>query len=125
MLFDFWQNYREEDRKRIAACVSQYGSERIYTSDPLVNAIRYVKENEQILHLVNYNYDAGQDRVSPVGDLSVHVPWEGPKAPGLRWLSLDGEQQIACRLEAGELVIEIPRLDLYGLAILNLTPGST
>jgi hypothetical protein len=119
MLLNYWRDYRENDRERIAACVAQYESACIRSSNPLENVIRYIKEETRILHLINYNYDSDRDYVSPIESLSVSVPWEGPKAPGLSWLSLDGEQQLPCRLEEGRLDFEIPRLELYGLAILR------
>ncbi len=119
LLFRFWMEYREEDRENIAASVSRYVSERILTSDPLVNGIRYVKDGKLIIHLINYNYDAGQDQVIPVENLSVQIPWEGSKDPDLRWLSLDGEQNIPCRVESGKAVWMIPKLDMYGMAILQ------
>ena len=119
MLFRFWRNYRDDDRQQITECISQYASARIRTSRVLVNVVRYSKNDEQILHFVNYDYDAAQDLVSPVENLSVRIPWADSRLPELRWLSLDGEQRHPCRLEGGELVFEIPRLELYGLAILN------
>ncbi len=119
MLFRFWRDYHDEDRQRITACLSQHPSTCIHTSRPLVNVIRYVKDDEQILHFVNYDYDAAQDRVSPAENLSVRIPWEGSNAPELRWISLEGEQQYPCRVDQGELAFEIPGLDLYGLAILG------
>lgn len=119
MLFHFWQDYQEEDRQQIMACLRQYPSARISTSNTLVNVIRYGEAGEQVLHFVNYNYDPAQDSVSPDENLRARIPWEGKKVPSLRWLSLEGEQILPARLESGELVIEIPRLDLYGLAILK------
>ncbi len=119
MLFRFWRDYQDQDRQQITACLNQYGATRLHTSYPLVNVTRYVKDDEQILHFVNYDYDAAHDHVSPAENLSVRIPWEGSNAPELRWISLEGEQQYPCRLEQGELAFEIPRLDLYGLAILG------
>lgn len=119
MLFRFWREYRDEDRQNIMACVSPHTSTRILTSHPLVNVIGYAKDGEQILHIVNYQYDAAQDHVSPVENLRVWITWADSRLPELRWLSLDGEQHLPCRHEGGELVFEIPRLELYGLAILK------
>ena len=89
------------------------------TSNPLVNVIRTVRGEEQILHLINYNYEPETDSVTPAEGLTVRVPWDRPEAPEVRCLSLGGEQQRPCRLEEGELVFEIARLELYGLAVLR------
>jgi hypothetical protein len=119
LLFRFWQEYQEQDRERIAATVNQYRSECIYTSDSLVNTIRTFQGEDQILHLINYHYHLDLDSVSPVQNLIVHLPWEGSRVPELRWITLEGEIRLACRREGGELSFEIPKLDLYGLAILS------
>jgi len=119
ILFNFWKEYQDEDRRRIIACINPETARPIQTSEAMVNVIRYVKDGETIIHFINYDYDETRDLVSPVENLRVLVPWEGTKAPSLRWINLDGEQRYECQLKDGQLNFEIPGLDLYGLAILS------
>jgi hypothetical protein len=117
-LYRFWKEYRSEDREQIAATISPQAGRPIRTSHPLVEVVRYTQGNETILHILNYQYDAAQDLVTPVEALKVSIPWEGSSPPVLRWITLEGEHPYPCRVEDGELVFEIPQLNLYGLAVL-------
>lgn len=119
VLFRFWKEYRDEDRQQIVDWVKSLPARPICTSQATVNVIRYVKDGKTILHFLNYDYDEAQDRVAQVNDMTVQVPWKGSKVPELRWISLDGEQQIPCCLKDEELTFEIPELSLYGLALLS------
>ena len=119
ILFRFWREYKDQNRQAIIVCVSRHTSARILTSNPLVNVIRYAKDDEQILHFLNYQYDAIQDQVSSIENLHVRLPWGDSKLPELRWSSLDDELRLPCRHEGSELLFEIPKLNLYGLAILK------
>ncbi len=123
VLYRYWKEYRDEDRERIVACVrptADPADAPIHTSHPLVNVTRYVRDSVTALHFINYDYDAESDQVTPVHDLVVRVPWEGT-TPVVRWITLDGERDCSSRLADGELTLEVPRLDLYGLAVLAET----
>jgi hypothetical protein len=119
LLYRFWKEYQAVDREEIAAFIKPDVSQPVRTSHTLVNAIRYARDSETILHLLNYQYDEAQDLVKPVENLVVTLPWEDPQIPQLRWISLSGEQSYPCKVEDGTLTFEIPMLDLYGLAILS------
>jgi hypothetical protein len=119
VLFDFWNNYNDADRQRICAPLASYRAARLRTSDPLVNVIRYVKGDEQVLHLLNYRYDAIADRVVPSRQLRICVPWQPGSEPACTLLSLAGEDRLECAFENEDLVLEIPQFDLHGLVILS------
>jgi len=116
-LFDFWTNYGQRDRQRILASLAPLGSARLRSSDPMVNVIRYATGDEQVLHLLNYNYDAGADRLVPSRDLRIFLPWQPGDEPTCTLLRPDGEQRLECALGNGELTLKIPDLDLYGLVV--------
>lgn len=119
LLFNFWKAYRDEDRQRIAACVRSQSISPIRTSHPLVNVSRYHNGSGTILHFINYDYDESSDSVAPARELKVQLPWSGKTQPQLRWISLDGEEQLECQRMNGELFFTVPRLDLCGLAVLS------
>lgn len=119
VLFNFWKQYREEDRQRIAACVRSPSISPIRISQPLVNVSRYRNGDDTILHFINFDYDPSSDTVAQVRDLKVQLPWNGKKEPRLRWIGLEGEQQLECQRMDGELFFTVPRLDLYGLAVVS------
>ena len=119
MLMNFWKEYQDVDRSRIEACISPQTNRPIRTSHPLVNISRYKKGDNTILHFINYDYDQSRDFVTPVEELKVQLPWNGKQEPLLRWISLDGEKQLECRRVDGRLYFTVPRLDLYGLAVLS------
>lgn len=122
MLADFWTGYRDEDRERIAKTVEGYASSRIRTSDPSVQAVRWALGERQVLHLLNYGYDAATDVVAPVHDLEVRVPWGGGPVSCGQVLP-DGERALPCRVEGDELVLEVPELDLYALVVAGPEPA--
>jgi hypothetical protein len=117
-LFDFWTNYRPRDRQRILASVQPLGSAPVRCSDPLVSVICYGAGNGQVLHLLNYNYDASSDRVAVSRDLRIDLPWEPGTEATCTLLRPDGEQRLECALDNGGLTITVPDLDLYGLVVI-------
>lgn len=119
VLYRFWKEYHDDDRQQIFRCFKRNPAAQVRTSQPLVNAVRYTREGEHILHLLNYDYDSHQNLVQPVENLRVEMPWDSPTLPEIRWLSLDGETLLDGELSGGVLSFDVPRLDLYGLAILK------
>jgi hypothetical protein len=118
MLVDFWREYRDEDRDRIAATVERFVGSRIESSDPTVNAVRYTVGDRQVLHLLDYGYDPGTDTIRPATDVRLSIPWAGGDA-GCRLLALDGETELAGRAEDGRLVVDVPRVDPYAVLVLE------
>lgn len=122
MLAGFWTEYLDEDRLRVAATVEGFGSSRIRTSDPSVQPVRWAVGERQVLHLLNYGYDAATDVVTPVHDIEVRVPWSGGTA-SCTLVATDGERPLACRVDGDDLVIEVPKLDLYALVTIGREPA--
>jgi hypothetical protein len=118
MLADFWTDYRDEDRERIAATVAGFGSSRIRPSNTAVQVVRWSLDGRQVLHLLNYGYDPATDVVTPVRGLEVRVPWTAGPASCVR-VRLDSDEPLPCRAEDGEIVLEIPELDLYALVVIQ------
>lgn len=115
----FRKDYRPDDRERIVASVDRFGSSRVRISDPSVNVIRYSMGEELVLHLVNYAYDVAYDRVTPSPPLRLTLPWEPGREAACILHGLEGEQKLECRFEDGELTMEIPELQLYGLVVVR------
>jgi hypothetical protein len=111
------RDYRSQDRDRIVASVDRYRSSQLRTSDPSVNVIRYGLGEEVVLHLLNYAYDAAEDRIAPSSDLRLTISWERASEPDVTLHGLEGERKLDRRHENGELVIEIPELREYGLVV--------
>ena len=118
VLFDFWNNYSDDDRHQICGPLASYRTARLWSSDPLVNVIRYIEGDKQVLHLLNYNYDPITDQIAPSRQLRIRVPWQPRGEPACTLLNLAGERRLACAFENGDLVLEIPQFDLYGLVII-------
>jgi len=116
-LLDFWKSYGQRDRQRILASVAPFGWARLRSSDPMVNVIREASEKEQVLHLLNYNYDASADPVVRSRDLRIVLRWEHGNDATCTLLRPDGEQRLECAPGKGELAVKIPDLDLHGLVI--------
>ena len=117
VLANFWRDYQDEDRERIATTVERFASSRIRTSDPSVLPVRYVLEGRQVLHLLNYRYRADIDRVEPVADLQVRIPWAG-STPSCTLVHPEGERPLPCRVEGDELMLDLPELELYALIVI-------
>jgi hypothetical protein len=122
VLDEFWHGYRDTDRDRIAASVQTLRSSRIESSDPAVNVIRRARDEQQILHLLNYAYDGATDTVAPATDVQITVPWD---AAGARCtlLAPEQEQELAGRIEDGQLLVTVPRVDPYAVLILQGATG--
>jgi hypothetical protein len=118
-LLDFWYEYRPEDRDRIVEPILDADDSRIDTSAPLVNVVLYRKGDEHILHLLNYDYQESDDTVAPKQDVAISMVWSGEAVPGIRWLTLDGEESLPARVDDGRLSFTIPKLDPYGLAVIT------
>ena len=56
-LLRFWTDYSDIDRQRILTTVGALNCARVTCSDPVINAIMRASGDEQILDLVNYNYE--------------------------------------------------------------------
>jgi hypothetical protein len=79
--------------------------------------VRSASGSDQVLHLLNLGYEPDADRVAPVADLLVRVPWHGGPAAPCTVATLEGDRPIDTRLEDDELVLEIGALDRYALVV--------
>jgi hypothetical protein len=118
VLSGFWRRYRDGDRDRIVSTVEHLRWSRIVVSDPSVNALRYRLDGRQVLHLLNYRYQADGDCIEPVRDLQVRVPWAGGPASATL-LRLDDERTVPCRVEGDVVVLDIGELDLYAVVVVE------
>jgi hypothetical protein len=118
MLLDFWREYRDEDRERIATTVKGSDGSRIESSDASVNAVRYAWGDRQVVHLLDYGYDAETDTIRPATDVRISVPWSGGDAR-CRLLALEGEVDLATHVEGDRLVIHVPKVDPYAVLVLE------
>jgi hypothetical protein len=118
MLADFWLRYGDADRARIASTVPDHGSFRITTSDPVVNVIRTALDGRQILHLLDYAYDAEMDTIEPAKDVVVTIPWLAPTAV-CRLIAPDGELDLDGEIADGRLRVEVPQIDPYAVLVLQ------
>jgi hypothetical protein len=119
LLERFWSEYRDEDRDGVVALLTETDGSRIIVSDSAVNAIRYVRGAQQIIHLVNYAYDAERDQVIPAQGLEVALDGAGTEDRRCLLFDLDGEHMLSSRQRAGNLVVEIPALDVYGVLVIE------
>jgi hypothetical protein len=120
-LIDYWRYYQEEDRERIVTSVGARASARIESSEPGVGVVRYIHGDRQVIHLLNYRYDAATDWVAPVRDLHLRIPWRDA-AGSCTLLSLAGDRPLASRVDDGTLLVDVPELDPY--AVLVAAPGA-
>lgn len=119
VLESFWRQYRDEDRDAVVSLLAGSAGSRILLSDPAVNAVRYVRGGQQVVHLVNYGYEPERDEVAPGLHLEVGIPGADRGGVSCRLFDLDGEHEASFRQDAGRLVVEIPRLDVYGLLVIE------
>jgi hypothetical protein len=122
MLVDFWREYLDVDRERIAATAQGYLSSRIESSDPAVNVIRYAWGDRQVLHLLDYAYDGRTDTIRPATDVRLSIPWDGPSA-ACTLLAPDADQDLPSHVAEGRLVVEVPRIDPYAVLVVAGTTG--
>ena len=118
-LVQFWRDYQDADRQRIVATVDTLTDTKVTCSDPLVNAILWKRGNEQVLHLLNYNYDAATDEVRSVRDLTVRLPWPSSRAATCTLLRPGRAERLDCTAEFGQLAVQVPDLDIYGLMLVR------
>ena len=118
VLSGFWRRYHDGDRDRIVSTVEHLRWSRIVVSDPSVNALRYRLDGRQVLHLLNYRYQADGDCIEPVHDLQVRVPWAGGPASATLF-RLDDERTVPCRVEGDDVVLDIGELDLYAVVVVE------
>jgi hypothetical protein len=123
-LIDFWKSYGDDDRRRVAATVDVVASSRLRSSDPKVNVTRWVLGTEQVLHVLNYNYDEATDQVTSVADVRIRVPWPSGRSAACSLLRPGRDESIESAAENGDLVLRIPELDLYGLLVMREHPGA-
>ena len=123
-LLRFWTDYEDAERQRIVSTVGTLNYASVTCSDPMVNAIRWKSGTEQILHLLNYNYDAATDTVRHVRGLTVRLPWPSGRGATCKLLRPGHEELLTCTTGDGWLVVEIPELDCYGLMVLRESPSS-
>jgi hypothetical protein len=118
-LVRFWRDYSDADRQRVVATVDTSESARVTCSDPMVNAIRWRKEGEQVLHLLNYDYDITSDQVRAVLRFTVSLPWPSPRGASCTLLRPGQQERLDCTTHDGQLVVEVPELDVYGLMVVR------
>ena len=120
LLMDFWREYRDDLRAAVVAPLEEFEAARVGTSDPLVNVVRYRKGDEHICHLVNYDYRQADDTIAAKHNVEISLPWTGAGRPAtVRWVSLQGEESLDCRVDGGRLRFTVPSVDPYGLAVIG------
>jgi hypothetical protein len=119
VLVDFWRHYRDVDRDRIRATLDRFALSRIQTSDPMVNVIRHALGDRQVLHLLNYAYDATTDTITPATDVRLTIPWEGDAPATCTLLAPDWNEALPGRVVDRSLVIQIPRIDPYAVLVVE------
>jgi hypothetical protein len=120
LLADFWSHHRPADRDRIVAGVREAPGSRIHSSNPAVVATRYTHGEDLVLHLLNYGYDAATDTVRAARDLRLWVPWPSGRPAMARLHTLAGERRVGCSASpAGQLVLDVGDLALYGLLVVR------
>ena len=118
-LLRFWADYSEIDRQRILASLNALACAPVTCSDPMVNVIRWTRGDEQILHLINYNYDAATDEVKSARGLSLRLPVAAGRGVTCTLLRPGREERLECRSQDGQLVIQVAELDCYGLVLVQ------
>ncbi|HSD49056.1 MAG TPA: hypothetical protein VLE71_04415 [Actinomycetota bacterium] len=118
MLLDFWRGYEDADRDRVSAAMERFAASRIESSDPTVNVVRWTVGDRQVLHVLDYGYDPETDTIRPATDVRLSVPWSAADTTG-RLLALDGETEIATRVDGDRLLVDLPRIDPYAILVLE------
>jgi len=84
-----------------------------------VRALPRIKAGSAVIHLVNYRYDAANDDVRPFTGVRVQVDLSAlgvASAKTCRWVTPDAEP---IDLPVNDNAILVPRLDLWGLLVVN------
>jgi len=118
-LLDFWRDYQDRQRAIVVAPLDGLDEARVSSSDPSVNVVRYQKDGALICHVLDYDYREQDDTIVPKRGVEVSLPWVGSPPSSVRWLSLQGEQELPCSVTGGRLLFTIPAVDPYGLAIVG------
>jgi hypothetical protein len=96
-----------------------------------VRILPRVKPGSAVIHLLNYDYDASRDNVRPLERVQVQVDLGALGLAGVRscrWLDADADLGKGAVEEPANLVmhdgkVELPRLGLWGLLILERPGG--
>ena len=115
-LLAFWQDYRDEDRRRVLESAGVPASAQVACSEPGVGVVRYASGDRQVFHLLDYRYDATTDAVTPIEDLHLRIPWQGVDAV-CTLLSLAGASELTTKVENDTLVVDVPTLDPYAVLV--------
>jgi hypothetical protein len=118
-LLEFWQEYQDRDRVRVVAPLEEFEEARISASDPKIAVVRYVKDGRTICHVLNYDYQEADDTIAPKRHVEISLSWHGERVGSVRWLSLEGEQELPARVEGSRLKFTIPLVDPYGLVVIG------
>ncbi len=119
-LMEFWREYRDDLRAAVVAPLAELEGARVKTSDPLVTVTCYRKGDEQICHVLDYDYREGDDSIGAKQNVEISLPWaEDHRPTAVRWLSPKGELSLDSRIEGSRLVFTVPALDPYGLAVIK------
>lgn len=117
LLVDFWRHYRDDDRNRIIDEVAAPATAQILASDPEARVTRFRLGDRQVLHLLAYSYDEADDRVRPINNLGLRIPWPTNEVPVCTLVDPDGERVLPGRLDDGAVAVEIPLLNPYALLV--------
>jgi len=119
-LMDFWRDYRDEQRAAVVAPLKELETARVTTSDPTVNVVVYRRGEAAICHVLDYDYREADDTIAAKQNVEISLPWASGSTPvTVRWLTLQGEERLDCRVNAGRLVFTVPSVDPYGLAVIE------
>ncbi len=118
-LLEFWRHYQDRDRLRILSPLEGLDGARVFVSDAHAGIVCYRKEGQLVCHVLNYHYQEADDTIPPMRGVEVAIPWSAKRAASVRWLSLQGEQELPARVEGDRLRFTIPLVDPYGLAIVG------
>ena len=119
-LMDFWRDYQDDQRAAVVAPLKELETARVTTSDPTVNVVVYRRGEAAICHVLDYDYREADDTIAAKQNVEISLPWASGSTPvTVRWLTLQGEERLDCRVNAGRLVFTVPSVDPYGLAVIE------
>ena len=120
LLMDFWREYRDDLRAAVVAPFAEFETACVRMSDPNVNVVVYRNGELVICHVLNYDYREADDTIAAKHNVEIDLPWAGAGRPAtVRWLSLQGEESLDCRVDGGRLRFTVPSVDPYGLAVIG------
>jgi len=118
MLGEFWTGYTDSDRDRIVKTALGCGLSRIEISDPAINVVRYRRGDSQVLHLLDYAYEAATDTIAPASDVRLSIPWTDGAAQ-CSLLAPHSETNLTGRIDGDRLIVEVPRIDPYAVLVVR------